>query len=103
MNIETVTLPNGIILDVGILKQAALLKPTRCVLLSALRGLSRAPNTGFSKKRLLCADISYPIIVTKDLLVLDGRHRALHLLDIGAHSAICMELSDEEIASAQVH
>lgn len=71
------------------------------VSLEELDGVDRSKASGFSKKRLEEADTSYPLLVEeKTGELIDGRHRAVKLLDQGKKTAKAHLLSPRDIAVA---
>lgn len=103
MRNETVTLPDGRILDVNILIHlAGLKKQHRTLLISALSGVSMDPSSGFSTLRLEATNLAYPIIITSKLLVLDGRHRILKLISEKRYVADCVQLNEKDIKMAEI-
>lgn len=104
MRNETVTLPDGRLLDVNILiNLAGFKKLHRTLLISALSGVSRDPSTGFSALRLAATNLAYPIIVTSKLLVLDGRHRILKLISEKRYVADCVQLTEKDVKMAEIN
>lgn len=104
MHTETVTLDDGTLLDVSVLvSKAAQALPIRF-----LRGLARTAESGFSKIRLHHADPIIPLIVLvepgrlRSWTLLDGRHRALKLLEAKCHDAPCIVLTREECVDALI-
>jgi hypothetical protein len=63
---------------------------------------NRQKRTGFSKIRYENADLSFPIIVNEDGVILDGRHRVAKSIDSGAKNIKAVVLSNEEIANAEL-
>lgn len=100
---QTVTLPDGRVLDVLILQRIASHEHKKnSVRLSALIGISEHPDSGFSVTRLKATSLQYPIIISYSGLILDGRHRVLRLLQKRRKTAICVVLSEAHMCEARV-
>lgn len=100
---QTVTLPDGRMLDVSILQRiASHICKKHSVRLSALIGISEHPDSGFSFARLAATSLNYPIIISHTRLILDGRHRVLRLLQKGRKTAVCIVLSEIHMRKAQL-
>ncbi len=59
-------------------------------------------RTGFCPERLKRCNVRWPIIVTPDLLVLDGRHRVVKLRGEGIEVVECQVVSVEELRRCRV-
>ena len=108
MHTETVTLDDGTLLDVSVLKRIAVSKVAQALPIRFLRGLARTAESGFSEIRLHHADPITPLIVLvepdklRSWTVLDGRHRALKLLKAECRNAPCIVLTQEECLEALI-
>src|SRR4051794_32824806 len=102
MHDETVTLPDGRVLDVQVLKELASQKTTRRrLLLSTLQGVSTDSVSGYSAARLAATNLVYPVIISSSRVVLDGRHRILKLMNAARRTAVCVQLTEDDIRSAE--
>lgn len=100
---QTVTLPDGRMLDVLVLQRiASHMCKKQSVRISSLSGISEHPDSGFSLARLAATSLKYPIIIGHTRLILDGRHRALRLLRKGRKPALCVMLSEFHVREAQL-
>lgn len=100
---QTVTLPDGRMLDVLILQRiASHMCKKHSVRISALVGVSENPESGFSPARLASTSLKYPIIISHTRVILDGRHRVLRLLQKGRKTAMCVVLSENHMRKAQL-
>ncbi len=61
---------------------------------------SRSSRDGFSPLRYLGADTAYPIPVTRDGTVVDGRHRVIKLRDQGASETDAITVTPDDLLSA---
>jgi len=108
MHTETVTLDDGTLLDVSVLKRIAVFKVAQSLPIRFLRGLARTAESGFCKIRLHHADPIIPLIVrvepgrSRCWTLLDGRHRALKLLEAKCRKAPCIVLTQEECLEALI-
>jgi len=57
--------------------------PIKSLLISSLKRYNQSKRTGFSQKRFDKADLNYPVIVTNNGEVIDGRHRILKAIGKG--------------------
>lgn len=77
---------DGVTYDITKLIHASAKLPVIKQNVSSIWGFDRSTRSGFSPRRYATSDISYPLLVTKSGLLLDGRHRLLKQIDAGASS-----------------
>jgi hypothetical protein len=59
--------------------------------------LLRTKRSGFTHKRYKDTNISNPILITKNNIVIDGRHRLCKLFDLGRKTAKVVVMTEKEI------
>jgi hypothetical protein len=64
--------------------------------------LCRTKESGFNHKQYKNADVSYPLLITRDNVVIDGRHRLCKLFDNGVKTAKVIVMSDKEIFDCEI-
>jgi hypothetical protein len=94
-------MPSGEKLDIWKLVQALEGRDLEDIELGDLSP-SRSNRTGFSPKRMEAADTAFPLIVDEKGALLDGRHRALKMLEEGTTQAQARRASPEDIMAALV-
>ena len=99
---HTKTMPDGMKLDILKLIELVKNKVPENVPLTELHGPGRSRKTGFSQDRYAQADVTYPLIVTKDGFVIDGRHRYFKLQDLGQTMAPVVRATPDEIEQAKL-
>ena len=84
---HTKTLPDGRKVDILKLIKATNTHPIKQVSLTDISGASNSRKSGFSKSRYEKTDTQYPLLITKDKFLLDGRHRYFKLKNNGETTA----------------
>lgn len=64
--------------------------------------LLRTKRSGFSYKRYVNANIKFPLLITGNNVLIDGRHRLCRLFDSGAKFANVIVMDRKEICECEV-
>jgi uncharacterized protein (DUF2267 family) len=88
--------------DINALIELLAERSPEAVPLVDVTGANRSKRTGFSPKRLLQADATYPGIVDEQNALLDGRHRLLKLLDAGETVGQFHRATPQDLATVKV-
>ena|SRR5947209_14341045 len=99
---HTATLRDGRKLDVLRLQSLLEHAPVEYLPLDEIKGASRSPKSGFSRRRYARAEPNVAGIVDGRTNLIDGRHRYLKRKDTGCRYMPIRFASDEQIAACVV-